>query len=67
MFSNLFSLLRLDRVTLLHRPLRVSPVEHIRAWRKVTGGHFAPSGPGLNLVYYVYNHYNTDHEDFDEE
>ncbi len=58
-------------MTLLHRPLRVSPMEHIGTRRKVTGGHFAPSGPGLNLidvngVYYVYNQY-TGYDDFDEE
>ena len=50
LFSNLFTLLRLDRLTLLHRPPRVSPMELIGTRRKVTGGHFAPSGPGLNLI-----------------
>ena len=70
LFSNLFTLLRLDRLSLLHRPPRVSPAELIGTRRKVTGGHFAPSGPGLNVidvngVYYAYNQY-VGYEDYDE-
>ena len=70
LFSFLFTLLRLDRLTVLQRPLRISPVEHIGTQRKTTGGHFAPSGAGLDLinvngVYYVYNQY-MGYEDYDE-
>ena len=69
LFWDLYSLLRLDRLSMLRRSPSVA-VDHIVTKRKVTGGHFASSGPGVsaadgNGLYYVYNNYG--YEGYDEE